>query len=294
MRSRGFLMKVLLTGAGGPAGRALYPQLIAKGVRVTRVDMVPGIGVGQVPAARDPLFLKAISQIIASEGIDAIIPTVQEELPVFARAILPIPVLISSPDAVDTADDKWLTYHVLNRAGVATPISSTPESINTEILEIMGERVISKPRMGRGGRGVTVHENPHSWELAELPEGIIIQEFAGGVEYAPNVFISPNRTECVVLQKTELAHGIHGNAVSTEVVDDQEIADLAIKAAKTLGIFGPADVDIRRKDNGEPVVLEINARFGANSMKAPIILEAALESYRDALPHLGVNREVIV
>lgn len=222
------------------------------------------------------------------------IPTVQEELPVFARAILPIPVLISSPDAVDTADDKWLTYHVLNRAGVATPISSTPESINTEILEIMGERVISKPRMGRGGRGVTVHENPHSWELAELPEGIIIQEFAGGVEYAPNVFISPNRTECVVLQKTELAHGIHGNAVSTEVVDDQEIADLAIKAAKTLGIFGPADVDIRRKDNGEPVVLEINARFGANSMKAPIILEAALESYRDALPHLGVNREVIV
>lgn len=287
-------MKVLLTGAGGPAGRALYPQLIAKGVRVTRVDMVPGIGVGQVPAARDPLFLKAISQIIASEGIDAIIPTVQEELPVFARAILPIPVLISSPDAVDTADDKWLTYHVLNRAGLATPISSTPESINTEILEIMGERVISKPRMGRGGRGVTVHENPHSWELAELPEGIIIQEFAGGVEYAPNVFISPNRTECVVLQKTELAHGIHGNAVSTEVVDDQEIADLAIKAAKTLGIFGPADVDIRRKDNGEPVVLEINARFGANSMKAPIILEAALESYRDALPHLGVNREVIV
>lgn len=287
-------MKVLLTGAGGPAGRALYPQLIAKGVRVTRVDMVPGIGVGQVPAARDPLFLKAISQIIASEGIDAIIPTVQEELPVFARAILPIPVLISSPDAVDTADDKWLTYHVLNRAGVATPISSTPESINTEILEIMGERVISKPRMGRGGRGVTVHENPHSWELAELPEGTIIQEFAGGVEYAPNVFISPNRTECVVLQKTELAHGIHGNAVSTEVVDDQEIADLAIKAAKTLGIFGPADVDIRRKDNGEPVVLEINARFGANSMKAPIILEAALESYRDALPHLGVNREVIV
>lgn len=287
-------MKVLLTGAGGPAGRALYPQLIAKGVRVTRVDMVPGIGVGQVPAARDPLFLKAISQIIASEGIDAIIPTVQEELPVFARAILPIPVLISSPDAVDTADDKWLTYHVLNRAGVATPISSTPESINTEILEIMGERVFSKPRMGRGGRGVTVHENPHSWELAELPEGIIIQEFAGGVEYAPNVFISPNRTECVVLQKTELAHGIHGNAVSTEVVDDQEIADLAIKAAKTLGIFGPADVDIRRKDNGEPVVLEINARFGANSMKAPIILEAALESYLDALPHLGVNREVIV
>ncbi|MGO1459988.1 MAG: ATP-grasp domain-containing protein [Flaviflexus sp.] len=287
-------MKVILTGAGGPAGRALYPQLIAKGVRVTRVDMVPGIGVGQVPAARDLLFLKVISQIIASEGIDAIIPTVQEELPVFARAILPIPVLVSSPDAVDTADDKWLTYHVLNRAGVATPISSTPESINTEILEIMGERVISKPRMGRGGRGVTVHENPHPWELAELPEGTIIQEFAGGVEYAPNVFISPNRTECVVLQKTELAHGIHGNAVSTEVVDDQEIADLAIKAAKTLGIFGPADVDIRRKDNGEPVVLEINARFGANSMKAPIILEAALESYCDALPHLGVNREVIV
>lgn len=280
-------MKILLTGAAGPAGRALYPELLRRGIEVVRADMVPGDGMVQVPAARDPNFLTVIGRLIESDGIDAILPTVQEELPVFAHAVIHIPVLISSPDAVEVADDKWLTYHVLNRAGIPVPRSTTPASVDTETLEWLGERVISKPRRGRGGRGVTVHESPKSWELAELPEDSIIQEFAGGAEYAPNVFVSDSRTECVVLKKTELAHGHHGNAVTTEIVHDPEIADLAIRAARAVGLYGPVDIDIRRRDDGVPVVLEINARFGANSAQAPIILDAVLDAYAKALPHLA-------
>ena len=153
-------MKILLTGAAGPAGLALYPQLLRRGIDVVRVDMAPGDGMLQVPAANDPNFLPVIGRLIESEGIDAILPTVQEELPVFAHAVVHIPVLISSPDAVEVADDKWLTYHVLNRAGIPVPRSTTPTSVDTEILEWLGGRVISKPRRGRGGRGVTGPREP--------------------------------------------------------------------------------------------------------------------------------------
>ncbi|MDP9806301.1 carbamoyl-phosphate synthase large subunit [Trueperella bonasi] len=274
-------MKILVTGAAGPAGRALVPQLIERGVEVVQVDMAGAEGIHQVPAAGEDTFVRAIWDLVLEENIDAIIPTVQEELPVFAKASRFAPVLISSPLAIDVADDKWLTYHQLNRCGVNVPKSTTPESIDTATLLWMGSPVISKPRKSRGGRGVLVHENPHAHELATLPEDSIIQEFASGVEYAPNVFVSDERIECVVLKKTELAHGLHGNAVSTVVVDEPEIAQLAIDAARAIGVTGPADVDIRRLADGTPVVLEINARFGANSAKAPIIVEAVLDAFKN-------------
>lgn len=273
-------MKILVTGAAGPAGRALTPQLEAHGVEVVKADMAGGDGIEKVPAARHNTFMRSIWDLVLKEDIDAIIPTVQEELPVFANAKLFAPVLISSALAIEVADDKWLTYHQLNRSGINVPKSTTPDSIDTTTLLWMGSPVISKPRKSRGGRGVLVHENPRAYELATLPEDSIIQEFASGVEYAPNVFISDDRTECVVLKKTELAHGRHGNAVSTVVVDEPEIAQLAIDAARAIGVTGPADVDIRRRADGTPVVLEINARFGANSAHAPVIVEAVLDSFK--------------
>ncbi|VEI13004.1 ATP-grasp domain-containing protein [Trueperella bialowiezensis] len=279
-------MKILLTGAGGPAGRALYPQLVDRGVDVVRVDMAGGEGIVAVPPARHKNFISFINELVDTEGIDAVIPTVQEELPVFAAATMFVPVLISEPNAVAIADDKWLTYHALNRAGVSVPRSTTPGALDTRTLGWLGDRVISKPRRSRGGRGVIVHENPRADELATLPEDSIIQEFAPGEEYAPNVFVSNERTECVVLRKTALAYGHHGNAVATEVVDEPGIAQLAIDAARALNLRGPVDVDIRRRRDGTPVVLEINARFGANSAKAPVIVEAALELLANAQPNL--------
>lgn len=271
-------MKILLTGAAGPAGKALAPQLVRHGVDVVRADMAGGDGIVEIPAARDPEFIRSIRNLVATENIDAVIPTVQEELSVFATFRLNVPILLSPAEAIEAADDKWLTYHLLNRSGISVPRSTTPDSIDATTLLWMGSPVISKPRKSRGGRGVLVHENPRAFELATLPDDAIIQEFAPGVEYAPNVFISNERTECVVLEKTELAHGLHGNAVSTTVVDEPEIAQLAIDAARAIGITGPADVDIRRRADGTPVVLEINARFGANSASAPVIAEAVLEA----------------
>jgi carbamoyl-phosphate synthase large subunit len=38
------------------------------------------------------------------------------------------------------------------------------------------------------------------------------------------------------------------------------------------------DIDIRRRSDGIPVVLEINARFGANIRYAPEVLEAVLHA----------------
>jgi carbamoylphosphate synthase large subunit len=52
-----------------------------------------------------------------------------------------------------------------------------------------------------------------------------------------------------------------------------------MKAARAVGLIGPLDIDIRRKSDGTPLVLEINARFGANIRYATEVFEAALAGY---------------
>jgi carbamoyl-phosphate synthase large subunit len=42
-------------------------------------------------------------------------------------------------------------------------------------------------------------------------------------------------------------------------------------------------VDVRRRADGTPVILEINARFGANSHHAPEVLDALLAEHTGAL-----------
>jgi carbamoylphosphate synthase large subunit len=148
-----------------------------------------------------------------------------------------------------------------------------------EVAEKIGWPCISKPRVGRGGREVALR-TPQDWPaLVALGERYILQEFAEGTDYAPNIFSSANGYErVVVLEKTELKEGIVGNAKSVQRVDAPDVASLAAAAAHAVGLTGPLDIDIRRRKDGIPVVLEINARFGANIRYAPEVLDAALNS----------------
>ena len=59
---------------------------------------------------------------------------------------------------------------------------------------------------------------------------------------------------------------------------------MALAAVRALGLTGPVDVDVRRLVDGRPVVLEVNARFGANSAAAPELLDAVLAAVRAAAP----------
>ena len=58
-----------------------------------------------------------------------------------------------------------------------------------------------------------------------------------------------------------------------------DVALLAVRAGRALKLTGPVDLDVRRLADGRPVILEVNARFGANSSLAPEILEHVLEAH---------------
>ncbi|WP_326561480.1 ATP-grasp domain-containing protein [Micromonospora sp. NBC_01796] len=284
--------RLLVTGAAGPAGRALLHALAMRAVPAIGVDMAPADGrapggpgpdgIERVPAATDGSFLPELLTVAHHHGVDLIVPTVTEELPVLAplaaRSTRPA-VLLSPPSAVAIADDKWRTVQVLAAAGVAVPRSVLPGVLSPQALRgYLGWPYLSKPRRGRGGRGVRVHDRTGT---PPPDPGDLLQEFIPGTEYAVDVFADRlGRVEAiVVLRKTTLAQGRVGNAVRVVRDNPSDVADLARAAVRAIGVTGPADLDIRRRRDGTPVVLEVNARFGAHSGQAPELLDALLAGY---------------
>ena len=283
------MSKILVTGVGGPAGRSVTSLLLERQVSIVGTDMMKvemeGIHFYQVPPADAPDLLSTVYAIAKQERVDLVLPTVSEELPVFARGWRwqeKIPALISDAKAVETANDKYLTSQSLSSKNVGVPRFCLPSQVHspTELEERISWPCISKPRVGRGGREVTLHEREDWLAITALGDNYILQEFAEGTDYAPNVYIGPDgQVVVVVLEKTELKEGRVGNAKSVRRVMDEDVAEVARVAALAVGLRGPLDIDIRRRDDGKPVVLEINARFGANIRHAPEVFEAALTRY---------------
>jgi carbamoyl-phosphate synthase large subunit len=208
-----------------------------------------------------------------------LIPTVSEELPIVARAktlftALGCQVMIAPHQAVDIANDKLKTAQFMERSGIAVPLTLTEGTPPRAVIESLGLPVIAKPRVSRGGRGVVLHTSAK--QLAEEKRnGIIYQEFMSGEEYDVNLFVNHRGKlqSCVVLHKTSLREGLVGNALAVKRVQRNDIAELCSRAAKALGLFGPADIDVRIDASGIPRLLEINARLGANSLSASEVLD---------------------
>lgn len=317
---------ILVTGVGGPAGRALVQQLAdlehAEPITIIGADVhpveLPGLALCEaVPRADDPAYLVAMRQLVGRVRADLIIPTVQDELVQMStlgsvlgnppgmqsvlegiggvsaprRAWFRPKVVISKPTATAIAADKLTTMWALAEAGVAVPaFGAVSEFTSTQhALDRMRGPVVVKPRVSRGGRGVQVIENASDLDWGSLDDGLIVQEFASGTEYAAQVYRSPvdGRTQVVVLEKTAMKQGRVGNAVTTRRVEDEEacsIYHVATAAATALDLTGPLDMDVRLLASGVPVVLEVNARFGANSALAPELLQAVLRDYVSPLP----------
>ncbi|PFG27343.1 carbamoyl phosphate synthase-like protein [Corynebacterium renale] len=282
------MITILVSGAGGPAGSSLIRQLrfadTSTPLRIIATDISAAPTVATLaddfllgPRADSPALLPFLQRTIAEYGVDVFIPTVQDELPAVAAAadILGARVLLSSVPAVAVCNDKWLTALALEDRGVAVPHTTAGTAESHEFP------VVVKPRVSRGGRGVVVADTPG--DLPDLDDALIVQSFAPGTEYCPQLFIHPadEKADVVVLRKTVLRDGRVGNADAVERVTEPDpeadaVAALARRAARALNLAGPVDMDIRIDAAGNPVVLEINARFGANSAHAPELLDGVL------------------
>jgi carbamoyl-phosphate synthase large subunit len=123
----------MVTASGAPGTAALLRALRENGereVRLVGTDMSER-AVGKhlcdafhiVPGGADPAFPDAMLDVAQREGVDAILPQSSFDLEGLAAHVdrFPMPVLVSSPDAIHRSNDKAETYAMLHRLGIPAP-----------------------------------------------------------------------------------------------------------------------------------------------------------------------------
>ena len=283
-------MNILITGIGGPAGLAVVKCLRASH-HIVGVDMNSEAPLKcrthrfyTVPPGQDSAFIDALLKISRDEKINLMIPTVDEELlPIASDAGRfrneGIQLFISPPQTIETCQDKYAAFLEFSARSIPTVRTCLPSKLGEANLS---PPLLVKPRVGRGGRNITILESPSMIEKLGVGDSFIIQEFAPGVDYDGVALIMNNElAELRLLRKTVLEHGNYGNALETAETFDEDVLTLLRKIIDSFSLDGPVDIDARRMTDGKPVALEINPRAGAHVHKASSIIKRLLTGKRD-------------
>lgn len=261
-------MRVLVSGATTLAGRSVLDQLRARDVHAIGADHHPAPHPGdwvRLPAVGDPHYVNELAAALAHHRADLLIPTGSDLHLVGAATNLPQAV-IAPLEAVVAANDRWLTTRRLAAAGIAVPLSVHGWQVSRPVRDLIGAPFVVRSRTGHGD-GIRVFED---WaDAPTFSSAEIVTELVPGTAYRADVHLTEDARDDVV------ATTVH-TAGRVERTDAPDVAQLALAACRELGILGPAEVDVRRRDNGTPVVLGVNARFGAHSHHSPEILDAVL------------------
>jgi carbamoyl-phosphate synthase large subunit len=265
-------LRVLVTGAGGPAAIAAMKSLRADpSVELLAADMdpwaaglylVPPEARTLVPAGAAPDFTVALLARCRALGVDVVLPTVDAELRPLARdraafAADGVGLLLAPAEALDVTLDKLALAE--RCAGVVRVPRTAPFGPATDPAD-WAYPVIVKPRTGSGSRGVMVVGSAAELAALDRPPGLLIQEFLPGEEYSVDVLA--DAAGRVVASVPRLRARVDsGVSVGGRTVRDAELSSFGRAVAVATGITYVANVQCKRDAGGRPALLEVNPRM---------------------------------
>ena len=214
-----------------------------------------------VPLSSSPDYLNEIWSICDAEDVSLVVPTIDDELELFAAARETfarrgVSVAVSSPTTAAICNDKYATCTHLRAHGVAAADTFLPGQLPSAVRYPL----FVKPRVGRGGVGAYRARNAR--ELAfflDYVSGAIVQEYLDGAEFTIDVLCDDRGRVLSVVPRERVvirAGVIDRGRTSSNVA----LIDLALACAKALPFAGAVNLQCRVVD-GRPVIFEINPRF---------------------------------
>lgn len=286
-------MNILFTCAGRRTYLLKYfKENLAEGDKVVATDMqlsAPALQVAdvklQVPAVYDPEYVNITLDICREQKIDALLSLNDLELPILAEnkarfEELGVKVIVSSPEVIDIAFDKYKTAQWVESLGLVAPktyvrLEDAKKALAAGKIDFP---LFMKPRWGSGSIGLESIADMEELEiyynllmkkikktiLATASVGdeyIMIQEKLTGNEFGLDIMndLKGNHVAVSVKQKLAMRAGETDKAVT---VDIPEVREMGRKIGEALGHIGNLDVDIMQRADGAYCVLELNPRFG--------------------------------
>jgi len=226
----------------------------------------PGLYFGSrhyiVPLTTDSQYIPIIKSICFRERIHLLIPTIDDELPLFGRhteefLATGIRVAVSSERTNLICNDKYATAEFLRSHGVRFARTWLPEHLDFGRLKYP---LFLKPRSGRGSVGAFTLRNERELRFfLDYVQNPVVQEFLDGKEYTIDLLADFSGKVISVVPRERMV-------VRSGVTDRGQtfyhpgMIEEAIDAARALEIRGPANIQVKLKDE-KATIFEVNPRF---------------------------------
>jgi carbamoyl-phosphate synthase large subunit len=298
LERRVVLRNVLITAASRrvPLVHAFQRALRSSGggrVIVTDVNpLSPAIyaadGAFRVAMADHPRYLDDILAIAKAERIGLIIPTIDDELTVFARgaarfAAEGIRVVVSPEETTEVCHDKYLTCRKLTARGIAAARSFLPAE-----LPVRPEfPLFIKPRRGRGGVGAFPIRDARALAFfLDYVDDPVVQDYLDGPEFTIDMLcdFSGRPLSIVPRERVVIRAGVIDRG---RTVKDPALIGLGQACAEAMSCVGAVNIQCRVVD-GRPIVFEINPRFSGG---IPLTIESGAD-FPQMLVQLASGRTV--
>lgn len=243
----------------------------------------PGMHCVDVPIIVPPIendgYLPAVCDAIQKYGVNALIPTIDNDLMLLSqnRARLSdlgcVP-LVADPAAIEATRDKLKTFELLKSAGVDTPETWPAE-------EVLGRSSHTFPYFIKPRFGFAALWTRKVADLVDLEfyckriDQPIVQEFVAGIEHTLDAYTGlTGRTRCVVPRRRLMIRG--GEVSRAVIVKNDAMMKTATRVVEALGpsVRGLVTLQCFLMPDGNMRFIEINTRFGGG---APLSIAAGAD-----------------
>jgi carbamoyl-phosphate synthase large subunit len=305
-------VKVIVTGAGAPGIMgtiySLKKNYDRRKVNIITTDIKDNT-IGKylsdafyvVPRpSKEKEFIDKFMEICEKENVDAILPQVTNELPIFSKykekfKNIQVEIGVSNYESLQKANDKYQITKIEKECGCETPLFSivdTLEKFDEEINKFGYPKnpVVVKPPVSMGMRGLRIiDENKDKFDLwrYEKPTGIYIKKkefiniFSGKkfpklmiVEYLPgeeytvdSLAISGNPIITIPRKREQIRSGITFHAA---LENNKKIIEYSNSLTKKLKLSYAFGYQFKLDEGGKPKILECNPRIQGTMVSATL------------------------
>jgi carbamoyl-phosphate synthase large subunit len=262
-----------------------------------------------VPLATDKYYIPIIEGVCDAEGVNLVIPTIDDELPVFGRSVARferagVDVAVSGERTSTICNDKYETYLFCKNNGIDAPVTRLAGDLDFSQLRYP---LYVKPRFGRGSVNVfSVYSEAQLRVFIDYVPDAIVQDYLPGMEFTVDVLCDFGGRVLSIVPRERLVirAGVSDKGITRR---HPEVMAFAKDVAEKLEVIGPANIQCKW-DGDKATLIEVNPRFsggipltiaaGADfpawlvQLRAGIPLQPQIGKFRDGLAMMSFEDSI--
>ena len=232
------------------------------------VNTAPALYAGDahfiIPKFQEDHCLEAMLAICQENHVDAVIPLIDPEVRFYAKNInqflaKKIKVMISNPDAINVATNKWYSYQFFKEHDIPTPLTFMDKK------DVQSYPVMVKPISGSASQSIFVIQDHNGLrDISRFDHGYIFQEFIEGDEITVDVIGDGEGNVVATCQRMRLKTRA-GEIERGITIYDAGIDKHIKKIVFLLKPWGLINIQLFKNQLGNFYFLEMNMRMGGGN-----------------------------